>query len=336
VSGQNGSIAFVRFSSSREDDHSGQIFTRSPSGAVHQLTHLVGGASDPQWSPDGSQITFVRLGVQQHRPSQLYAMKSDGTDIKALSSGCTAAAKCLGDQWPTYSPDGSQIAFVRDMGPLVKVGARHEDFPSASDLMLVPAAGGAPQLVRHFQGDPIPGSPAWSPDATRLVVPLTTGKQPTKQTQFLDALNVLDIAGGTLTPITPLALGAENPDWSPDGQQIVFTSAAGHSPFVYLVHPDGSGLTKITRKTRIFSRVKSENNRLGNAPQFQATWSPDGKAIAFARETRPCGGHHLSSCTDSDRRAAWSIWTMRPDGHGARRLTSSPRFEAQPSWGPSR
>ena len=333
VAGANGPMAFVRYAGRHEDDFSGQIVVRSPSGAVRQLTHFKGGAFDPKWAPDGSRIAFDRWFAQQRLPDQVYTIKADGTDARPLATGCTRAANCLGDDWPAYSPDGTQVAFVRAYTPLVKVG--REQAPSAADLMLVPAAGGAPQVLRHFEGDPTPGEPAWSPDGTRLVFALTTAKQPTKQTQFLDALNVLDIASGAMTQITPLALGASDPDWSPDGRLIVFNSQAGHSPFVYLVRPDGTGLLKISRKTRIYSRIKSDP-RTGVHAQFQPTWSPDGKAIAFAREPRPCGGHHINSCTRSDREQPWNLWMMRPDGTHVRRLTSGSRFEAQPNWGSSR
>jgi Tol biopolymer transport system component len=329
--GANGPIAFMQFAGKHEDDSSAQIFVRSPAGAVRQLTHVRGGAADPDWAPDGSRIAFgAWLGSQ---PDQLYTVNADGSDPRPLTTGCTAAAGCLGERWAAYSPDGSQVAFVRDFGPLVTVGARHDRVPSATDLLVVPATGGAPTVVRHFEGDPLPGEPTWSPDGLRLAFPLSTAKHPTKQSQFLDALNVLDLATGALAQITPLALGASDPDWSPDGQLIAFASAAGHSPYVYLVHPDGSGLRSITVKAKIFSRIKAERH-VGRIAQFQPTWSPDGTLIAFARESRPCGGRHMNSCTGADREPPFDLWTMRPDGTHVRQLTRGARFQAQPAWGP--
>ena len=129
------------------------------------------------------------------------------------------------DDVPAWSPDGTQIAFVRYFLPFVKVHG--EDLPSAADLMLVPAAGGAPQVLRHFAGEPLSGHPAWSPDGMQLVLPLSTATQPSKHAVMLDALDVLDIASGSLRAITPLSLGASDPDWSPDGTRIVFSSEGG-------------------------------------------------------------------------------------------------------------
>ena len=325
ILGANGPIAFERFATKHEDDRTAQIFVRSPSGAVRQITHFRGGAFNPAWSPDGARIAFDRWFVAQRQPDQILTMNADGSDARPLTSGCTAA-NCLADDSPSYSPDGSQIAFVRLYKPLV------EDRPSAADLMLVPAAGGAPRVLRHFAGDPIPLQPAWSPDGTRLVFALETAKQPTKQTDVLGALNVLDVAGGAMTQITPIALGASDPDWSPDGSRIVFNSQGGHSPFVYVVRPDGSGLRRITRRTRVFS-LNPSDPPVALVAQFQPSWSPDGRQILFTNEPKPCSGHHRDSCSRDPKDAQpRNVFAMNVDGTGVRRLTRSPRFEGQPAW----
>ena len=98
---------------------------------------------------------------------------------------------------------------VRALCPAARQGPRRRH-PIGGGLMLIPASGGAPQVLRHFAGDPLPGQPAWSPDGTQLVFPLSTAKQPSKHTPILDALNVLDLASGSMRAITPLALGPAN------------------------------------------------------------------------------------------------------------------------------
>ncbi|QNA99998.1 PD40 domain-containing protein [Massilia sp. Se16.2.3] len=48
-------------------------------------------------------------------------------------------------------------------------------------------------------------------------------------------------------------------------------------------------------------------------------WSPDGRSIAF-QNYAPEGNFH--------------IWTIRPDGSGARELTSGPFDDREPAWLP--
>jgi TolB protein len=321
----------MRFAGAQEDDHTAQLFVRAPSGAERQITHVSGGAFNPAWSPDGSRIVFERWDSRHGLPDQLYTVDADGSGLHALASGCSKATQCLSDDVPAWSPDGTQIVFVRYYLPFVKVHG--EDLPSAADLMLVPAAGGAPQVLRHFAGDPLPGHPAWSPDGKQLVLPLSTATQPTKQSVTLDALNVLDLATGSLRAITPLSLGASDPDWSPDGTRIVFSSEAGHSQFAYVVRPDGTGLRKIAHKARNHSRRK-DDRRFVDGRTRRPRWSPDGRKIVFFSDSSPCGSRHINGCPRGPERLA--VFVMNPDGSGAHRLTRGARAESSPSWAPAR
>ncbi len=49
VPGTNGSIVFMRFAGTHEDDHTAQLFVRTPAGAERQITHVSGGGFDPDW-----------------------------------------------------------------------------------------------------------------------------------------------------------------------------------------------------------------------------------------------------------------------------------------------
>lgn len=63
------------------------------------------------------------------------------------------------------------------------------------------------------------GSPAWSPDGSRLL--FTAKREDDERAQ----LYVIDIAGGEARRITDMPLGASAPKWFPDGKRIAFVSS---------------------------------------------------------------------------------------------------------------
>jgi hypothetical protein len=71
---------------------------------VVQLTPDSLNAGDANWSRDGSRITFVDNFCICPLDSHIWVMNADGTGMKQL----TTAGNCLE---PTFSPDGTKIAF---------------------------------------------------------------------------------------------------------------------------------------------------------------------------------------------------------------------------------
>src|SRR3974377_1676804 len=68
-------------------------------------------AADPQISPDGSRIVYVRNSADissDRRVSNLWLINSAGTGHRALTTGTYS------DSSPRWSPDGTRLAFVSD------------------------------------------------------------------------------------------------------------------------------------------------------------------------------------------------------------------------------
>jgi len=100
-------------------------------------------------------------------------------------------------------------------------------------------------------------------------------------------------------------VGADtDPDVSPDGKQVVFSSTR-HSKTsdIYVKKVNGQTVTRLT-------------NDLGN--DIQPVYSPDGKFIAYA----------------SDRSGNWDLYVMTSDGQRPFQVTNSPVHEIHPSWSP--
>jgi len=124
---------------------------------------------------------------------------------------------------------------------------------------------------------------------------------------------------------------ASDPDWSPDGSQIIFEGTDEGETGLYLINVDGTGLTKIGSghnpswspvDNRILYRKDDPccslilidldgdlENKVELASQIkeQGSWSPDGEKIVYS----------IPDGTESS-----SIWVMNSDGSGKTRLTT--------------
>ncbi|MES1246328.1 MAG: hypothetical protein ABUS54_01490 [Actinomycetota bacterium] len=122
-----------------------QIFRISVSGTgLKQLTSGKAPSSAPAFSPDGTSIVFARLG------GGIYRMRVDGTGLRRLTTNGR-------DGYPTWSPDGRQIAFIRPVGAGWKV-------------FVMSASGGG---ARRLPQAPASGRPSWTPRG--LVIVTTDG-----------------------------------------------------------------------------------------------------------------------------------------------------------------
>jgi len=336
----NGKIAFGRWNAELDDS---QVFTINPDGTGEQMLPTPFGAGSPRWSPDGTKIS-VELWLDGVRSA---VMNPDGSGLKmldpspALELTCQAWSPdgkrlaCAGFGGDPAVVDGVYTIRAKDGGDLKQIttfpngtpdGQFTNDIPigyssdgsrilfdrnadnDLGDLFVVNTDGS--NLTQLNPDDLIIGSgsgASWSPDGTRVAFAAFWKLSSARGSG--SALFVVNADGKGLRQITPSGLGASAPRWSPDGQLIAFNDKRRGDRQIYLVHPDGTGLTGLTTGN--------------NDTSFHPVWSPDGTKLVFER---------VHSVNGSDQE---DLWMMNADGSGLFQLTDTPESEGSQEWGAS-
>ena len=170
------------------------------------------------------------------------------------------------DTFPSWSPDGTRIAFVS-----IRHGAEHADIyimnTDGSNLV---------QLTQHPASDSLP---VWSPDGTLIAfVSTRTGNAD---------IYTIKPDGTALTNLTNNLGRDSNPSWSPNGNYIAFDSLRAEpdpgpgrvgnttGPSIYIMQSDGSN------QRRLLPTSLSGPDLITAA---NPVWSPDGRILAFTGE----------------------------------------------------
>ena len=259
-------------------------------------------AADPQISPNGSQVAFVRVNVNEDKDryeTQIFVVPADGSaPPRPLTSG-------RNDRSPRWSPSGREIAFVRTLEPV-------DGKQKPPQIYLISMDGGEARALTDVPKGA--GSPAWSPDGRTIAfnsTPDTAKADSAKKSAAADSAqkkHVSDVrvitraqyrwnGGGYTDPTAhshiwtvPASIGPtealptfkqitfgtfdeSEPVWSPDGSRLYFTSNRRLEPYydetgaeLYSVPASGGAMVKVAGIDGFIGTI---------AP------SPDGKRIAF-------------------------------------------------------
>lgn len=285
--GKNGRIAFIQNTGTNGSD----VFTMNPDGSdVDQLTQI--GTNGGQtccvtWSPDGKQLVFSAVFSAITNP-QLWEMNADGSNQHLLLNDPNFA-----DADPSFSPDGSQIVFNRCGVPNCAI-------------YRVQADGTGLTAITHFNsnGDIIDLWPAYSPDGKTIAFTSFN-----RNNGFLCAIYLVNADGSNFRLLTPPRLTAFQPDWSPDGQRLAFSTNSNFSTIldeeIWVINADG------TRPVRLTNNNRHWNGYLTGPHDFSASWSPQGDKIVFER--------------DAPNFSNFAIYLMNPDGSGQELMLQGPR-----------
>ncbi len=158
----------------------------------------------------------------------------------------------LNQTGPTWSPDGTRIAFYAYRGggnaDIYVMNADGSDSINITD---------SPSTNDRYA--------AWSPDGNRVVFHSNRPDESDGSRDF--DLYIYDFRDGSLSQLTANDVDDLGPDWSPDGSQIAFHSYTAGTHQIYTIQPDGAGRRQITPDDLVSAAFP--------------TWSPDGLQLAF-------------------------------------------------------
>ncbi|MDE2973359.1 MAG: S9 family peptidase [Gemmatimonadota bacterium] len=284
-------------------------------------------AADPQISPDGTQVVYVRTSMdimKDRKRSELWIVGSDGSGHRRLAAGGS----------PRWSPDGTRLAYTAGG----QIHLRWMDTGETAALT---------QLTES------PGGLRWSPDGTRIAFNMLVPRPPPSlaappkpppgaewapppimENRFRsrrDGVGYLDfgyshiftvpVEGGTPRQVTSGDFQHSSPAaWTPDGTHLVFSS--NRNPDWERDHRN----SELYIASVLTGEIRALTGRRG--PDHSPAVSPDGRQVAFVGyedRTRTYqvgrlqlidldGTGHRVVTGDLDRSVAAPVWAA--DGSG--------------------
>ena len=198
-----------------------RIYTTNAAGATPVLLETKCTAecddNEPAFSPDDNRMVFRRVMLAAGRTAPISSVLATidlatGNVTELASTKLTAAGDSAWNEYPRWSPDGTQILFYR-----WTKGANND--PTGSGLWIVNADG---TNLHQLSTVPFAGDAEWSPDGSRIAFSMYPWHVDRIDQVPGRASNVYTVRpdGTDLTKLTTDGLSS-SPSWTSDGH-IVF------------------------------------------------------------------------------------------------------------------
>ncbi|NBX75273.1 MAG: hypothetical protein EBQ92_01815 [Proteobacteria bacterium] len=277
---------------------------------IHELSETILKALTGEKGLFKSRILMVCHDLSQRRSpaKEIYIADADGSNLLALTADKTLSLS------PAWMNDGANISYTQ-FEFLISRGVRKR----GAVLKKHNLATGS-RSVLYFK-DGMNSGAAWSENGNRGIVTMSfTGKpelyfispngssEPEPLSRNLQLKSMTQSAPQTVNPNLLFEVEAS---WSPNGRELVFSSARSGSPMIYIADLN----TNLTRQITF-------------AGKYNATpaWSPKGDKILFAAQRAPNGN--------------FDIYSIEPSGNNLSRITVGDQGRRRinhenPSWAPT-
>ena len=272
--------------------------------------------SDPQISPDGKQVVYVRNFkdvMTDKNLSNLWIVNFDGSQNRPLTTGNTS------DNSPSWSPDGKKLLFKSNMDGEMR-------------LYLMWMDSKQPLVISN--SNDLPGAISWSPDSdflafSKFVIkenasPIKMPKKPegakwNEAPKYITDMNyradgagylksgnaqlfIVSIDGHTPRQLTFNPFDHGTPVWAKDGKSLYFSANSGEN---HELDPLNSEIHKLDIAD---AKITTLTNRQG--PDSNPIISADGKKIAYLGFDDRLQGYQLSQ-----------LYIMNTDGSGSKNIS---------------
>ena len=199
---------------------------------------------------------------------EIYVMNADGTNVTRLTDNPARFDD------PTWSPDGSKIAFVSGV---------------YCDIYVMDADG-TNQTCLTNNASPI-HAPRWSPDGSRIAYILNGLSRD---------IYVIDTDGSNERNLTNNPADDFDPAWSPDGSKIAFVSERDGDGDIYVMNADGSGVVRLTDAGGSRPTWSPDGSKIA----FES--DRDGNPEIYVMDADGSNETNLTNNAVTDRSPAWS------------------------------
>jgi dipeptidyl aminopeptidase/acylaminoacyl peptidase len=239
--------------------------------------------ADPQISPDGSHVAFVRVTVNDKKDgynTSIWTVSPATGETHQLTSG-------IRDSSPRWSPDGKYLVFVR----ITEKDGR-PDVPQL--FMLAMAGGDSFQFTTLARGA---GQPQWSPDGRTIVFVNSANPEDLAKQKEMLPTPAPAAPQPAASPVASPAEAKKSEDKRESDVRVITRAVYRSNGAGYLDYTHPGHIWLITAPRNADEKVIPKQLTWGKFSEDNVTWASDSSKIYFTSDRNEESYYELPSTT---------------------------------------